>query len=832
MSERTPHVDVARIMHELGHYLPAQAPLKDFVHHNTLHAFQHLSFHDALQGASENLGYKTYLDLEDYRTLYQHGKIHPEILKSIILKTQGKDCESEWLEKLLDKSYGALPKPHIGVFRELWKKRYPINLDKETHPVLFRFLAAYLDQGISIWKFPEDAKGLLSAFRSLEANSYSSLLRNDRSRNLLLDPTIKLEDLLTLLVGDPQFFRQYVFDQQFAHPGWSGMVNVLGKQPQSLFVQKQISLHDLVFMECLLEIDALDHRLGKQWMPLSTHIENPLPELFGATQPKEIFQVLALWQEAFEWTYYDQVIKGLQSPTSLAPAQTSPWSFQAIFCIDDRCCSIRRYIERFAPDSSTYGTAGFFNIPFYFQPEQGKFMTKVCPAPITPKHLIREKGVKLRHYKDNYFSKHTKGIVGGWLTSQTMGVWAALKLAKNMLKPGPTPSMVSSFQHMDPKGHLSIENKNPNHKHQGLQIGFTIEEMADCVEGLLKGIGLVKDFAPLLYIFGHGASSVNNTHYAGYDCGACSGRAGSVNARVGASFGNHPKVRELLASRDIHIPTHTQFIGALHDTTRDEMEFYDTELLSEQNLRLHQHHLRVFETALDFNARERSRRFQHINSKGEPNKVHERMKIRALSLFEPRPEWNHATNALCIIGKRDNNKHLFLDKRAFLNSYDYSLDPGGKYLLSIFRAVAPVCGGINLEYYFSRMDNERLGAGSKLPHNVMGLIGVANGVDGDLRPGLPKQMINIHDPLRILITVEHFPEIILNILPKDPHTYNWFYNDWVKLVIIHPETKQAYHFSKGEIIPYIPITTQLPKIEDMDSLLTSTSENLPVYLIA
>jgi uncharacterized protein len=54
-----------------------------------------------------------------------------------------------------------------------------------------------------------------------------------------------------------------------------------------------------------------------------------------------------------------------------------------------------------------------------------------------------------------------------------------------------------------------------------------------------------------------------------------------------------------------------------------------------------------------------------------------------------------------------------------------------------------------LEYYFSRVDNQKLGAGTKLPHNVMGLIGVANGIEGDLRPGLPLQMIEVHDPVKI-----------------------------------------------------------------------------------
>jgi uncharacterized protein YbcC (UPF0753/DUF2309 family) len=185
-----------------------------------------------------------------------------------------------------------------------------------------------------------------------------------------------------------------------------------------------------------------------------------------------------------------------------------------------------------------------------------------------------------------------------------------------------------------------------------------------------------------------------------------------------------------------------------------------------------------------------------------------------------------------VIGKRESNKHLFLDKRAFLNSYDYGIDPDGKYLLNIVKAVAPVCGGINLEYYFSRVDNQRLGAGSKLPHNVMGLIGVANGIDGDLRPGLPRQMINIHDPLRILITVEHFPETVLKTIKTHDATYEWFANEWVRLVTIHPETKEAFLFKGGEFIPYLPIAKQIEKVQNLDELLVSTSENLPVYLLS
>lgn len=68
----------------------------------------------------------------------------------------------------------------------------------------------------------------------------------------------------------------------------------------------------------------------------------------------------------------------------------------------------------------------------------------------------------------------------------------------------------------------------------------------------------------------------------------------------------------------------------------------------------------------------------------------------------------------------------------------------------VLKSITAVCGGINLEYYYSRVDNQKLGSGSKLPHNIFGLLSVANGAEGDLRIGLPSQMVEIHDPLQII----------------------------------------------------------------------------------
>ncbi len=200
-------------------------------------------------------------------------------------------------------------------------------------------------------------------------------------------------------------------------------------------------------------------------------------------------------------------------------------------------------------------------------------------------------------------------------------------------------------------------------------------------------------------------------------------------------------------------------------------------------------------------------------------------------MFEPRPELNHATNALCIIGRRAITKNLFLDRRAFLNSYDYRIDPDGKSLLNILRPAAPVCGGINLEYFFSRVDNQKLGAGTKLPHNVMGLFGVANGIDGDLRPGLPSQMIEVHDPVRLLVVVEHFPHVVLQTIQRSAETYEWFGNEWLHLVAVDPETRMIYIFRDGHFSPYDPFKQSITEIDDIMPLVETRHDNLPVLLL-
>lgn len=404
-------------------------------------------------------------------------------------------------------------------------------------------------------------------------------------------------------------------------------------------------------------------------------------------------------------------------------------------------------------------------------------------------------------------------------------------------------SISDAFSHMGLHGKLTVENKSLDDVEDGLQVGFTIDEMTTRIENFLRGIGLIDHFSEIVYMVAHGSSSANNPHHGAHDCGACSGRPGGVNARVFAIMANHPKVRANLLAHGIVIPDTTIFIGAMHDTASDLIRFYDDENLNASQKQLHIASKKQFEDALDLNAKERSRRFASIDTNQNIKKIRKAIEDRSVSLFEPRPELGHGTNTLAIIGRREVTRGLFLDRRAFLNSYDYRTDLDGKYLANVMAPIGVVCGGINLEYYFSRVDNVKLGCGIKLPHNVVGLVSVANSSDGDLRPGLPWQMIEPHDPIRLLVIVEHFPEVVLKVIKSNDAMFEWYKNEWVHIVALNPETQEFHYLRHEHFVHYNVEPIHFKELDDVHKLFEqapemitnhithATFENLPIYQI-
>ena len=833
----------AHVIHELKHFLPSQQALKDFIHHNSLHAFQHMKFYEAIFKASKIFGFQVHLQLTEYREMYKTGRIREDILQMVIANKKGKQAVAEWRQKLTGKEYDTINHPRIGQLRKYWKEIYHLDLDNKVHPLLFRILCAFLDQGIAVERFPVANRSFIESIKELEQKSFVSFFKTKRVKQKFLSGNYSITELLKTIVGKEEYFEQYLFDQQFSHHGWSGFASAVEDNPQTLLDKKIITLKELVEFELLMELDSLNYHLGKKWQPLTNHLTSPPVDLFADLPKREFTEVIELWQDAFEWSYYDSVLKGIQL-ASINPVKREP-TFQAIFCIDEREDSIRRHIEAVDKYCETFGAPGFFGVEFYFRQQGSKFYDKLCPAPVTPKYLIKEYDALEPRKNEPIYTKLTHGFFTGFVLSITYGFWALAKKMQMMFSPKMSPAISNAYGHMDRQSSLTIENKSINDVENGLQVGYTIDEMAARAEGFLRGIGLVKNFASIIYIVAHGSSSANNPHHGAHDCGACSGRPGATNARVQAFILNHKKVREILAAKGIEIPGTTQFVGSMHDTAADVIGYYDEGLLSVPNASEHLINKQNFETALNLNAKERSRRFASINTKQQLEQVRKAIHDRSVSLFEPRPELGHGTNTLAIIGRRQTTKGLFLDRRAFLNSYDYATDSDGTILTAVMRPIGLVCGGINLEYYFSRVDNIKLGAGTKLPHNVMGLFGVANSSDGDLRPGLPWQMIEVHDPVRLLVIVEHKPEIVLKAIQSSPEVFEWYKNEWVHIIALHPGEKQFYYFRNGEFEKYEPITGtgEIKTIHNMEKFIEgakkmetnhivhATEENLPVYLL-
>lgn len=525
---------------------------------------------------------------------------------------------------------------------------------------------------------------------------------------------------------------------------------------------------------------------------------------------------------------------------------------QVFFCMDDREEGIRRHLEHSNPNIETFGSAAFFNVVLGWKALESEEVVSLCPVVFNPVHEIKEVADpahidKVKKYNQkfkqvsslrNQVHQNThQGLLSTSVLLPLFAPAALLTLIGKVFLPYEWNKKLSGFsQSFKSKKITRIETTASQTKQDACiddkQQGFTIIEQVDIVERFLQDNGLLSGFSSLIVIMGHYSRNQNNPHTAAYGCGACGGKFSGPNGRVFAAMANHPEVRQGLQERNIKLPETTWFIGAEHDTCNENMVLYDKDLIPES---LHQsfEKLKVeLNEACQHSAQERCRKL--ASAPKNPSLINALKHIagRAVDISQARPELGHATIAAGFVGRRYFSQGTFMDRRSFLISYDANVDPEGKFLERLLLSVGPVGAGINLEYYFSSVNNEYYGSGSKIVHNLSGIFGVMEGASGDLRTGLPVQMIEIHEPMRLQLMIEAKIEVLTKIYQDQPSIQQLVGNGWLILSAKDPDSEviQTFDPVKGWQIWKCP-ETNIPTVKSSEEWYRDQYDHLPPVLI-
>jgi len=729
----------------------------------------------------------------------------------------------------------------------------PRPIDEIIHPWLIRLCSVFLDQGTAYWPMPNREKGFYECVRELLGRGagifpkYLSGLDQEfrRQKDRSFSATDAVLDYLHAENVDESEWDTVLQSELLALPGWAGLMRRLEEKP-GLAPHESVPCSLMDFLAVRLSMSRVASRMGAAETvphenPLKTEERRRLSRAariydaarvvsFSAAEVKLLsdsdwtsfvnevkacngFERRRILHLAYERWHERAILHGLASHRQyrgLSNVKSRP-SAQVFFCLDEREESMRRALEELDPEVETFSAAGYFGVAVDYQGIDDPQGAAFCPVVVKPRHAVLEQAnpedKALREsrrwrrrllgllMRSSFVS--SRSLVRGWLSTTALGLLSAIPLIGHLVAPRryallrdwlnkaflPEPRTELRFMRNAAESHGAVE---------GLLTGFAAAEQAESVASVLGPAGLTRGFARLVVILGHGSTSLNNPHESAHDCGACGGRRGGPNARLFAAMANRPEVRSRLGHLGIDVSPDTWFIGGYHDTCNDDVDLFDLDLVPAT----HQADLERIQESLDGarmrNAHERARRFESCPADAVPAAALRHVEERSEHLAQPRPEYGHCTNSVCIVGRRSLTRGLFLDRRAFLVSYDADQDPTDRSLASLMAAVVPVCAGISLEYYFSFVDNDRYGCGTKLPHNVTALMGVMDGHASDLRTGLPWQMVSIHEPVRILFVIETTPERLKAVIESNRWLNQLASNRWIRIATIDPESGRVH----------------------------------------
>ena len=655
--------------------------------------------------------------------------------------------------------------------RELWR---------ELEDFVIPLVLSYFDQGLNRWTGPSHKNGLWDWYLNYISLSFSlksnALVKLKSQMDVLrkANPIEVISDILEERYTNNEDWTSYLQTLIFHFKGWSGMIQVLERDPSVFPIERfEVSLLDWIAIIVTAE-NALNEKKQITNKALWNHT-------FKEKKIKKIENRLSAIKEK-EMFYYKQTVQTLHKhikEQSQVPKLESP-EVQILFCLDDREESLRRALEGVNPSYETYGTLGFFGIDFSLKRPGHVIFQPQCPPVVTPRKLAEE---IITDQKPNfltvirrlipYLNESRFTFIEPFLALLLWPLYATALLMRSFM-----PSFYNTLREWLRLDHYL----NGQTKIKFIE-DYSLEEKVTIVTDILGGAGLKSIHSKFVIVLGHAATTTNNPFQKSYGCGACSGQSGFSNAKVFAEFANDSVIRLELTKKGINIDKAVYFLAACHDTCSDAIYYESIEEIKIADKKSVLDNFKInINKALEINKIERWKQFKLPKSATATQ--------RSLDWSQPRPEFGHSRVALSIFGPRWLTKGLDLNRRAFLVSYEPSVDHDGSHLAYDILNALPVCANINLDYFTSCAFPEALGAGSKLPLNIASGIGLMTGSKGDLRIGLATQMIDQHDPLRLLTFVYCEADKLQMVLAQSPRLQAILKNNWIHLIRIDPKTLQ------------------------------------------
>ena len=682
-----------------------------------------------------------------------------------------------------------------------------------THQVS-QTCAAYFDEHQADWQ-PERSQGLYTFWReTLQHDHGIGILMGLPAIGSALDalPATRQDAerwVLRRLGLPPAVWADYLEAVLLSVNGWASWCAYLNWQA-GLDGREDTHIRDLlairlawgaVLLECKDDATAVQAyaALQREWSQAAALL----------AQADDALLVDEVWQVALELGYQRLLAqKLLQARGETAAAQQI--EVQAAFCIDVRSEPLRRALEVVWPAVQTIGFAGFFGLPVAYTPLATFARRPQLPGLLAPSMEVADRIVssqsacgKTEEALQRAAVRARLGRFGWsnqWLAAsrwpgaafsfvEAAGIGYLAKLGR-WLKPGKHGRIRDDLAGL-PARYRPVCRPQI--------VGLALDAKVSLASGVLHAMGLDSRLAPLVLLVGHGSQSNNNAQAAALDCGACCGQTGEVNARSLAQLLNEICVRHGLRTQGIIIPDETWFVAALHNTTTDEIEGFDLDLIP-LSVRVRWDRLQdVFARACDQVRRERAPSLR-LNPNAPHGRLLDQLRRRANDGAQTRPEWGLAGNAAFVIAPRLRSLGLTLDGRSFLHDYDASRDEDGSVLELLMTAPMLVTHWINWQYHASTCAPLRMGSGNKLLHNVVGgHIGVFEGNGGDLRIGLSRQSVHdgerwMHEPLRLTVVIDAPQLAIDNIIRKHAVVQQLLDNGWLHL----------WRFDDAQILRYAP----------------------------